>query len=369
MTSGHLHLSSAPPSNSHATSDGGGGGGGGTYTPSQQQQQLELPSGVDHQTRDRRDPIRLPVRSHADSVDPDDLADMLGSFNLDDGGELRFFGAASNFHLIRDKDAFEDSSSTVARAQGIEAAMRYVGSLPLDTDPELRDHLLDLYWRWQNSWQYIIARHVFLRDLEAGLSTRFCSPLLLAAMLALASRYSDCVEVRTNSADPQTAGGLFAAQAKAMLHFECVAPTVATVKGTALLGLYSIAINQESLGWMYTGMAVRMAFSLGLHLDCSAYVASGLMTPDDLEGRSVAWWGMFMLDRFFSMGIGRPCTIRDQDVTASYPSLAGDAPVPPNPAAAGAEGGNAISPAVEFTTTTSIYVRKLVRIARVLETL
>lgn len=312
--------------------------------------------------------MRLPVRSHVDSADPDDLADMLGSFNLDDGGELRFFGAASNFHLIRDKETFMDSSSTVARAQGIEATAHYVGSLPLDTNPELRDHLLDLYWRWQNSWQYIVARHVFLRDFEAGRSTRFCSPLLLAAMLALASRYSDRVEVRTDPADPQTAGCLFAAQAKAMLHHECVAPTVATVQGTALLGLYSCAINQESLGWMYAGMAVRMAFSLGMHLDCSAYVASGLITPDDLEGRTVAWWGVFMLDHLFSVGIGRPCTIRDQDVTASYPSLAGDAPVPPN-IIAGAEGGNAISPAVAFIATTSMYVRKLLRIVRVLDPL
>lgn len=306
--------------------------------------------------------MRLPVRSRAESTDPDDLADMLGSFNLDDGGELRFFGAASNFHLIRDKDTFKDSSSTVARAQGIEAAAGCVGSLPLDTDPELRDHLLDLYWRWQNSWHYIVARQVFLRDWEAGRSTRFCSPLLLAAMLALASRCSDRLEVRTDPSDPQTAGGLFAAQAKAMLHHECVAPTVATVQATALLGLYSCAINQESLGWMYSGMAVRMAFSLGIHLDCSSYVSVGLITPEDVEGRSVAWWGVFMLDHLFSVGIGRPCAIRDQDVTASSPSLAGDAPVP-------SMSGVAISPAVSFIATTSIYIRKLLRIVRVLDPL
>lgn len=274
-------LSPAAPFN--AASDGGGGGGSDRYSPPEPtipEQQL-LPDFVDRQTRDRRDPMRLPVRSRADSADPDDLADMLGSFNLDDGGELRFFGAASNFHLIRDKDTFKDSSSTVARAQGLEAAARTIGSLPLDSNLELRDHLLDLYWRWQNSWHYIVARRVFLRDLEAGRSTRFCSPLLLATMLALASRYSDRVEVRTDPTDPQTAGGPFAAQAKAMLHHECVAPTVATVQGTALLGLYSCAINQESLGWMYTGLAVRMAFSLGMHLDCSAYVASGLITPGE----------------------------------------------------------------------------------------
>lgn len=312
--------------------------------------------------------MKLPVRVRADGQDPDDLAEMLGSFNLDDGGELRFFGAASNFHLIRDKDTFKDSSSTVARAQGITAAQQSVGSLHIPE--ELRAHLLDLYWRWQNSWQYVVSRNVFMRDLTAGKSTRFCSPLLLAAILALASRYSDRPEVRTDPKDHNTAGAIFAAQAKYMLHHECVAPTVSTVQATALLGLYSCAINQESLGWMYTGMAVRMAFTLGLHLDCSQYVSSGLITADDLESRNVAWWGVSMLDHLFTIGLGRPCTIRDEDVTAKHPSLAGDAPIPS--ALEGSSDGlqssyNASAPS--YVATTLIYTCELLRIVRVLDPL
>lgn len=75
-----------------------------------------------------------------------------------------------------------------------------------------------------------------------------------------------------------------------------------------------------------------------------------------------------MLDHLFSVGIGRPCTIRDQDVTASYPTLAGDAPVPPRDTG-DAEGRNANAPAVTYIATTSIYIRKLLRIVRVLDPL
>lgn len=75
-----------------------------------------------------------------------------------------------------------------------------------------------------------------------------------------------------------------------------------------------------------------------------------------------------MLDHLFSVGIGRPCTIRDQDVTAAYPSLAGDAPVPPS-VAGGAQGRTANATAVTYIATTSIYTRKLLRIVRVLDPL
>lgn len=304
---------------------------------------------------------------------------MLGSFNLDDGGELRFFGAASNFNLIRNKDTFEDSSSALARIRGIEAAQRSEGLVKM-TD-ELQNHLFDLYWRWQNSWQYIVSRQGFLADFNLRKSTRICSPLLVAAINALASRYSDRSEVRMDPNDANTAGELFAMQAKAMLHHECVAPTIATVQATALLALYSSGVNQESLGWMYSGMAVRMAFTLGLNLDCTDYVSSGVMAREELEARNVTWWGVYVLDKsvfkyskrkdvltfksLFTLGVGRPSTIRDHDITSKSPSHSGDAEVPISESTP----VTASLPKVSLVATTATYTCDLLRIVRVLDIL
>jgi hypothetical protein len=40
-----------------------------------------------------------------------------------------------------------------------------------------------------------------------------------------------------------------------------------------------------------------MALSLGLHIDCSQWVASGLISQDEAEVRKVTWWGCYTVDK------------------------------------------------------------------------
>ncbi|KAB2575925.1 Nitrogen assimilation transcription factor nirA [Lasiodiplodia theobromae] len=154
----------------------------------------------------------------------------------------------------------------------------------------MRDHLLDLFWTWQNSWQRLVSRDQFLHDLHTCPSFpmgNFSSPALLSAIYALASRYSDAPELRTDPNDAATAGDAFAAEAKQMVMHEYETPTAATIQATALLSVREAAVDKEALGWMYCGMAVRMALSLGLHLDCSRCVEDGTMAADEAEDRDV----------------------------------------------------------------------------------
>lgn len=249
-------------------------------TPVAKPKATELPA-TEKETPEEPDPV-------------DELTNVLGTFTLGDAGELRFFGAASNFNL-NPNYSFNDSSATGARLEGMKAASLLYDNL--EVPHELRDHLLSLYWKWQNSWQYLVPMKPFLHDLHFGKTGRFYTPLLLTAMLAHASRYSDRHETRTDLDDPNTAGGYFFIQAKTMLQCEHEAPTTSTIQATALMGLYAIATDKESLGWLYVGMASRMSFSLGLHLDCSEYVKRGIVSSEDADARSVTWWGIYVLDR------------------------------------------------------------------------
>lgn len=231
----------------------------------------------------------------------DELADVFGSFTIGDAGELRFFGASSNLNLNRNQDLSAVTSSIGARMRGIEAAQ---GLPELQQHPglwevsdDLRDHLLGIYWQWQNAWQYLVPRDSFIRDLYTEKTSRFCTPLLLAAILAHSSRYSNRVETRTDPEDPNTAGRMFYTQAKTMLHYEMEVPTTSTIQATALLALYGAAVDSEALGWVYAGMASRMAYSLGLHSDCTHYVPQGILSADDADARNVAWWGVYVIDR------------------------------------------------------------------------
>ncbi|KAF4340293.1 pathway-specific regulatory nit-4 [Fusarium beomiforme] len=246
----------------------------------------------------------------------DDLANALGCFTLGEIGELHYFGASSNFSLIQNH-SIKVPSSIQARNKGIEAA----NQMPDFVTPsdELRDHLLEIYWRWQNSWQFIVPRELFVRDLYVDKSGRYCTPLLMAAILAMASRYSPRLELRTDPDDANTAGEAFAAQAKTMLHYECEAPTTSTVQATALLGLYLATCDSEGIGFMYIGMATRMAMNLGLHCDCSPYAAKGLVSDEDVEARNVTFWGVYFIDKLFCLGMGRPASIQEYNITTTRP--------------------------------------------------
>ncbi|KAF2793028.1 hypothetical protein K505DRAFT_245348 [Melanomma pulvis-pyrius CBS 109.77] len=260
--------------------------------------------------------VPAPADNSEEDSSMEELADALGCFTLGDYGELRFFGASSNFSIIQNH-SLRVSSSMNARNRGI-AAVRQIPN-PCEPSHELRDHLLSLFWRWQNSWQYIVPRDSFILDLYVEKTGRYCTPLLLSAIYALASRYSPRPELRTNPDDPNTAGEMFIAPAQAMLHCEYEAPTTSTVQAAALLGLYWAAVDRESLGFMYIGMASRMAMNLGLHSDCSKYVSRGIVSEEDGEARNVAFWGIYVLDKLYCLGMGRPAGIQEYNITAKKP--------------------------------------------------
>lgn len=197
-----------------------------------------------------------------------------------------------------------------------EQAVRTLDCLGLrvEVSDELRDHLLELFWGWQNTWQYIVVKQPFLDDLLVNHTGQYATPLLLSAVLALASRYSDRVELRSDPLDPNTAGNALAEQAKMILFYESQAPKVTTIQATALLCLREIATDKEALGWLYcgmtvytsfiamlttllTGMAARMAFNLGLHLDRTHWCETGHITEQAAEVGATVWWSCYVLDK------------------------------------------------------------------------
>uniref|UniRef100_A0A0D2XFA3 Xylanolytic transcriptional activator regulatory domain-containing protein n=1 Tax=Fusarium oxysporum (strain Fo5176) TaxID=660025 RepID=A0A0D2XFA3_FUSOF len=209
-----------------------------------------------------RGPLNATEESHSnsegDSIPDDssyrspirDISDRLGALNIGEDGQIHYFGSRSNFSLLKNSPV---ASSTVSSRELQKQAADTLDQLNLrvEVSDELRNHLLDLFWSWQNTWQYLVVKELFLEDLYITQSGRYASPLLLSAVLALAARYSDRVELRSDPLDQNTAGNPLAEQAKMILFYESQAPKVTTVQATALLGLREIATDKEALGWMY----------------------------------------------------------------------------------------------------------------------
>ncbi|GKZ53002.1 hypothetical protein AnigIFM49718_003656 [Aspergillus niger] len=270
-----------------------------------------------HQMRDRDETFGSRELSGIQprSLDPiDDITDLLGGLSIGEGDQLRYFGSRSNLSFVER----QGTKHTTFHQNSHQPLQR------IDVDPQIQEELLDIYWKWQNPWQYLVYQKMFLRGLENQIDDGYCTPLLLYSMMALAARYSDNSEVRTVPNDPSTAGDGFSHKARALLFEEIKAPRVSTVVAAAHVSLYEMAKDNEPAGWIYLGIAIRMAYNLGLHIDPHLWVSSGFMASEDAELRSIAWWGCYMIEKLFTVGIGRPSIIHERDIQVNFPSNLAD---------------------------------------------
>ncbi|EFQ34192.1 fungal specific transcription factor domain-containing protein [Colletotrichum graminicola] len=248
---------------------------------------------------------------------------------------------------IHDFDPFSDSASLFPYSENAkkttdpkeeyrpsEKELNIRSRMALETFPEpepIVAYLLDLFWQWQSSHLLVVDRALFLRhrqiwDRSDGLGDRdFYSPCLLYALLALASMISlDKGVTRYSSQADGVAGEAFAKRARALLELELDHPKITTVQAALILGCRYGSMKDNSLGWMYSGIAFRIASKLGLHLDSTKAVASGQMTPEMAELRRRVFWGCHMEDNLFSAYCGRPISFMEWDITVAVPDRAID---------------------------------------------
>ncbi|BFZ54632.1 hypothetical protein PYCC9005_001669 [Savitreella phatthalungensis] len=89
-----------------------------------------------------------------------------------------------------------------------------------------------------------------------------------------------------------------------------------SVQALCLLSLYFLHIEDEDASYKMTGMAIRAAFEIGLHLRTRE---TG-QTPLVVETRRRTWWCLYLLDRRTSISLGRPIGIRDSDSDVDFPT-------------------------------------------------
>jgi hypothetical protein len=77
---------------------------------------------------------------------------------------------------------------------------------------------------------------------------------------------------------------------------------------------FSVLLKCE-LGWLYSGMAFRMAFDMGIHLPSDklqAFVKS--LSTEDIEIRKRLFWSCYTWDKTISIYLGRmPNFLPDTD--------------------------------------------------------
>ncbi|KAL4814303.1 fungal-specific transcription factor domain-containing protein [Aspergillus spinulosporus] len=236
------------------------------------------------------------------------------SLNFDKDGELRYFGPTSGrlqFQSSSASRAEETVPSTVYcdRADAVTAE--------IGLSEHIQDYLIDLYFTWEHPWFAVIDERLFREGMSSG--GRYWSPLLHVSILALGSRFTDRVDVRSDPSDPNTAGKLFLEHAKNYLGKEMETPSLTTIQALVILGMFYIATGADAAGWLHHGMANRLCLDMGLNLDPAGFQEMNILSHREIQLRRQIYWSLYFHDKLSSNYTGRICSMLNSQGAVKVP--------------------------------------------------
>jgi hypothetical protein len=160
-------------------------------------------------------------------------------------------------------------------------------------DIRLVEHLMTLYFCWEYPTFASLSKEHFMDDFRAG-NPRYCSSLLVNAMLALGCRFSDLPESRADPNNPATSGDHFFTEAKRLLA-EDDRTSLTTIQAIGLIAIREASYGHDSESLYYSGQAIRLAVEAGLHTEVEIYENVPLNRSDEV--RASTFWGAFALDQ------------------------------------------------------------------------
>jgi hypothetical protein len=117
----------------------------------------------------------------------------------------------------------------------------------------------------------------------------YFSKLLLNAIYFSVSKFSDRVEVYDDQSDQKTAGNRFLRRVKELMGQALEQSSIPTIQAMLLLSSSLFALGHQSAAWLYSGIAIRMIFDMGLHYN----VVDAALAPNEIEIRRRVVWAAF----------------------------------------------------------------------------
>jgi len=161
------------------------------------------------------------------------------------------------------------------------------------TDNNLLRQLLGAYFVYQHPSFVYLHKDQFLQDMADG-RHRFCSPLLVNAILAAGCQSSPTVHDSTQFWNPRTLGYLFLAEAKRLWELESAESRSLTTIQAALV--LQIALNENGLdrvGLSYMLQALLIAKEIDLFQNPKTSASDDDDDDDITKARTITAWGLF----------------------------------------------------------------------------
>lgn len=246
-----------------------------------------------------------PAAAESGSIEDDDQVDQFESELSDKFSELmldgsrKFIGGTSNLIFLPSGSELHESSppSNIGSEPGYHN-YRVSHWTNVTDDEQLISHLMTMYFTWHYPFFTTLSRDLFYRDYVRGISSQYCSSLLVNTMLALGCHFSSWEGARKDPQISATAGDHFFKEAKRLVleNDEHENARLCTVQALALMSVREAGCGREGKGWTYSGMSFRMAFDLGLNLNVSSNGPHSL-GDEEIDARRVTFWGCYLFDK------------------------------------------------------------------------
>ncbi|RAH87507.1 hypothetical protein BO86DRAFT_351332 [Aspergillus japonicus CBS 114.51] len=263
-------------------------------------------------------PISSYSQQQSRKEEPDGALCANGPYGLNDkdGGEeeVRFFGSSSGRgELLQSTPC---SLPRTSLRSGMNRFLQDPDLVPPIAE-ELQEHLIALYFQWEQPWLQLVDEQLFRQSLHQ--EGRYCSPLLLHCILAMGARYSERLEVRSTPDDPNTAGESLLEVAEVLLHFDLRSPSITTIQSLGIMAIFYVAIGSDSKGWLRHGMAIRLALDMGLNLDSATLERTHRFPEVEIKLRRQIYWALYCTDKLWASYTGRVCTMLDSQSSVELP--------------------------------------------------
>lgn len=150
-------------------------------------------------------------------------------------------------------------------------------------------------------------------------------PALFNAMLSVTCRHDVSRQLQhvpgTLKNLPLTSrlGEIYTKRAIAALNMQEMESSLQKVQALFMLALRDVAQGTTSRGWMFSGMATRMAFDLQLHQPSKVFKSTRVNPIVQQEQRRTIWC-CYMVDKSMSLFLGRPSMMKFNDIETPLPS-------------------------------------------------
>ncbi|CAI6336051.1 unnamed protein product [Periconia digitata] len=172
------------------------------------------------------------------------------------------------------------------------------------------NHLLALFWTWDNSVQHLIYQpmveeHLSSKDPHVSDTheRRFCSRFLINALLALSCLYALEPVTYAVPQDPSTRGRRFADEADAMLQSEYIEPSFALFQGLFAMFCYEGCVGEgkKSVNYLYQAIDIYKALNSVVRLPPVSDE-----TVSQRERHAISWsmWGFYIVEWRATQALG-----------------------------------------------------------------